>query len=212
MKISLQIANCRENRPRDRFASDCIVRQPVSLQRVTRAKSRGGVASGWFEANQPWAPRSAPPGRWREKQVRPTPSAAGSRSPRSRAGRPGWRGAGPAPSSRREAPAWRYHESIDNLTPAMLTSDPRERWRSSVIPRTTSEHRRILAAALVVAQKRAMRLVIAARRSAPCTAFSRSWRSRGSSGRCLRISLRLPSTPIRRLLRWRAACWLEPAC
>jgi hypothetical protein len=31
LKISLQIANCREERPRDLFASDCILRHAVGL-------------------------------------------------------------------------------------------------------------------------------------------------------------------------------------
>ena len=77
---------------------------PGPRRKCTSEMSRGG-GFGLVRANQPQAPRSAPPGRWREKQVRPTPSAAGSRLPRSRAGRPGWRGAGPAPASKREAPA-----------------------------------------------------------------------------------------------------------
>jgi hypothetical protein len=35
VKITLQIANCRESAGGDRFATDCILSQPVHLQRVT---------------------------------------------------------------------------------------------------------------------------------------------------------------------------------
>ena len=39
LKISLQILNCRENRARDRFASDCILSQRVRSLRINKRMS-----------------------------------------------------------------------------------------------------------------------------------------------------------------------------
>ena len=85
-------------------------------------------------------------------------------------------------------------------------SGPIERCRRSAIPRTSRARSTGSGRSSWRRAKASMRWVSAAPRSAPCTALSRRRSRRGSSGRRLRISSRLPSTAISRLLK----SWATP--